>query len=54
MQTQKLARNIVLAFVFFAIGRLIVMQMGNTGIWLVFGLVVIFYTAWWFFRRQSR
>jgi len=54
MRNQNLVRNIILAFVFFFIGRVIVYQMGNTGIWIVFGLVAASYFGWWIFKRSDR
>ena len=51
MGKQTLVRNIILAFVFFAIGRFIVLQMGDTGVWVIIGLVAAFYFGWWFIRR---
>ena len=54
MRNQNIARNILLGFLFFFIGRYIVSQMGDTGVWIIIGLVVIFYTGWWYFQRSDR
>ncbi len=52
MGKSTLARNILLAFVFFFIGRFLVQQMGDTGFFVILGLVAAFYVSWWFLRRK--
>ncbi len=49
-----LVRSIALALVFFVLGRLVVDQMGSAGIWLVFGLLALFYGVWWLMRRSGK
>ena len=41
------ARNLILIFIFFAIGRILVVQMGSDGSWIIIGGVIIFYAVWW-------
>jgi len=45
-------QSITIALIFFALGRLLVLQMGNIGIWISVGLLIIFYLLWW--RRYQR
>jgi hypothetical protein len=40
-------RNLILIFIFFAIGRFLVDQFGNNGLWLIIAGVIIFYAVWW-------
>jgi positive regulator of sigma E activity len=54
LKVGPLARSILLAMVFFVLGRIIVDQMGSTGVWLIFGLLAVFYGALWLFRRSRR
>ncbi len=54
MRNQNIFRNIALAFLFFLIGRVIVFKMGNTGIYIIFGLVISFYLGWWLIHRLNR
>ena len=54
MRSNNLLRNILLAFLFFFIGRVIVLQMGELGYWVVGGLVVVFYVVWYFWGRGRR
>ena len=54
MRGNNLLRNILLAFLFFFIGRLIVLQMGDFGYWAVGGLVIAFYIVWFFMRRGGK
>jgi hypothetical protein len=51
MNSDKLFKNVLLAFIFFFIGRFIVLQMGNVGYWIVAGLVIAFYVAWFILGR---
>jgi Flp pilus assembly protein TadB len=46
-------RNILLAFLLFLVGQLLVYQLGVAGSWVIIGCVVIFY-AWWFFQRRQK
>ena len=48
-------KYLVLAFLFFALGRLIVIQMGSMGVWIVLLLVIAFYVVWWInYQRGGR
>jgi hypothetical protein len=48
-------RSILIALVFFVVGRWMVIQMGDNGIWAIIILLVLFYAGWWlFFRRGKR
>ena len=47
-------KSIAIALIFYALGRLIVLQMGTNGIWLILGSLVIFYGwRWVIFRRNK-
>jgi hypothetical protein len=52
MQKFTLIGNIVLAFVFFFIGRYLVQQMGQAGFLFILGLVAAFYLGWWYWRKK--
>lgn len=47
-------KSITIAMLFFVVGRLMVMQMGSLGIWIVAGLLVVFYIAWWMMYRRNK
>ena len=47
MKKTNYLRNIILAFLLFFIGQGIVSQLGDVGIWIIAGFVVIFYIVWW-------
>lgn len=47
-------KSIAFALVFFALGRIIVIQMGNKGIWMIAIGLIIFYTIWWAFNRRDK
>ncbi len=49
-----LARSIAIALIFFAIGRVIVAQMGSTGFWMIAILLTLFYFGWWLLYRRER
>lgn len=51
MKSKNLARNIILGFIFFFLGRFIVLQMGTIGVWIIIGLVIVFYVSWYFLRK---
>jgi Flp pilus assembly protein TadB len=53
MNKTPLLRNILLAFVLFFVGQLLVYQLGVAGSWVIIGGVVVFY-AWWFIQRQRK
>jgi len=42
-----IAISIATGLVFFALGRLIVIQMGTKGIWVVVVLLIVFYSICW-------
>jgi hypothetical protein len=46
-------RSVIVALIFFAIGRFIVVQTEGSGRWLIYAGLVIFYAAWWFFYRRG-
>jgi len=43
-----------IALIFFALGRIVVVQMGTTGIWIVIVALIVFYSAWWVNYRRSK
>ena len=47
-------QSITIALIFFALGRLMVIQMGNLGIWIVAGLLIIFYVVWWIIYQRGK
>jgi len=49
-----LIRTIVIALVFFAIGRFIVMQTQDLGRWIIFGGLIIFYAVWWIMYQNRK
>ena len=46
--------SILIALVFFALGRVMVMLMGTTGILIVFVLLAVFYFIWWRNYQRSK
>jgi hypothetical protein len=46
--------NIIIAFVFFAVGRLVVIQLGDIGIWIIVISVIVFYAIWWVRYQRSK
>ena len=47
-------KNIAIALIFFAFGRLMVVKLGTLGIVLTFVFVIVFYIIWWFgFQRNK-
>jgi hypothetical protein len=47
-------RSILIAMVFFVLGRIIMLQMGSNGIWLIAVLLVVFYFGWWVLFRRGK
>lgn len=47
-------RNLLIVFVFFAIGRLLVLRMGGNGAWIIVGGVFVFYVVWWVNYRRNK
>jgi hypothetical protein len=55
MKILPIIKNIVIVFLFFALGRLMVVQMGTLGVWIVAALVIVFYAIWWVnYQRDKR
>ena len=46
--------SIVVALLFFAIGRFIVIQTGGAGRWMIFAGLIIFYAIWWVSYRRAK
>ena len=42
-----IVQSIAIALVFFALGRIMVIQMGTLGVWIAVILVIVFYAVWW-------
>jgi hypothetical protein len=49
-----IAKSIAIALIFFAVGRLMVIQMGTKGIWIVGILVIGFYSIWWVSYKRGK
>lgn len=47
MKNPNYLRNIILAFLLFFVGQLLVSQFGNVGIGVILVGVVVFYIFWW-------
>jgi hypothetical protein len=47
-------KSIAIALVFFAIGRLVVVQMGGVGSWIILIGLVVFYAVWWVFYQRGK
>jgi hypothetical protein len=48
-------QSIIVALIFFAIGRFIVIQMEDLGRWVIFIGLIIFYAIWWVaYQRRKR
>ncbi|GAB4578286.1 MAG: hypothetical protein Fur0022_10200 [Anaerolineales bacterium] len=47
-------RNLIIVFLFFVIGRFLVVQLGANGSWIVIGGVIIFYIVWWNNYQQNK
>ena len=46
--------SIVVALLFFAIGRFIVIQTEDVGRWMIFVGLIIFYAIWWVSYRRAK
>lgn len=46
--------SVTLALVFFAFGRILVLLLGDAGLWLTIGLLAIFYALWGVGYRRRR
>ena len=48
-------QSIVVALIFFAIGRFIAIQLDDVGRWVIYVALIIFYAVWWVsYRRRKR
>jgi hypothetical protein len=47
-------RSVAIALIFFSLGRLLVIQLGNTGYWVIGILLGLFYVGWWVLFRRDR
>jgi hypothetical protein len=47
-------KNIAIALIFFALGRLMVIKLGTFGIVLIFIFVIVFYAVWWTRFQRSK
>ena len=48
-------QSIIMALLFFAIGRFIAIQMDDTGRWMIYAALIIFYVVWWVsYQRRKR
>ena len=46
--------SVAVALVFFALGRFLVIQLGDVGMWIIFVGLVIFYAIWWMSYRRKK
>jgi len=53
MKPPNYLRNILLAFLLFFIGQLLIQTLGTLGTWVILGGVILFYIVWWR-RYQTR
>ena len=48
-------RNLILIFLFFAIGRILLLQLCANGSWIIIGGVIVFYIICWInYQRNIR
>ena len=47
-------QSIIVALVFFAIGRFIAIQLDDVGRWVIYAALIILYSAWWVFYRRRK
>jgi hypothetical protein len=47
-------KNIIVLFLFFALGRILVIQVGPIGIWIVVIAVIVYYAIWWVNYQRSK
>jgi hypothetical protein len=51
----SIIKSIIFALIFFALGRLMVVKLGNLGVVLTFVFVIAFYVIWWVrYQRGQR
>jgi hypothetical protein len=46
--------SIIVALLFFALGRFLVIQMDDAGRWIVYISLIVFYAVWWFFYQRRK
>jgi hypothetical protein len=46
--------SIVIALVFFAIGRYFAIQLDDAGRWAIYIGLIVFYAIWWFFYQRRK
>ena len=46
-------KSVIIALVFFTLGRMLTQSLGWAGIWVTVSLLVIFYAAWWWLGRRK-
>jgi hypothetical protein len=49
-----IAKSIAIALIFFALGRILVLQLGNIGIVIVLVVVIVFYGIWWVNYQKNK
>ena len=49
-----IAKSIAIALIFFALGRILVLQLGNLGIVIVLVVVIVFYGIWWVNYQKNK
>ena len=55
IKIHPIVQSFIIAMIFFVLGRLMVIQMGTLGVWIVAILVIVFYTVWWVnYQRGKR
>ena len=54
MKKNNFVTNILLAFVVFFVGQMIVNYFGYVGMWLIIVGVVIFYIVWFIMRKRAK
>jgi len=47
-------QSIIVALIFFAIGRYITIQTDGSGRWAIFAALIIFYAVWWVWYSRRR
>ena len=47
-------QSIIVALIFFAIGRYITIQTDGSGRWLIFIALIIFYAVWWVWYSRNK
>jgi len=54
VNVNALIKSIAIALVFFVVGRWIVIQMGDNGIWAIVIMLVVFYAGWWVLYQRNK